>query len=72
MKINMEKVGKQARSASRQLARLSRERKDAVLQTIADGLRAASDEILAANANDIAAGKNAGLTVEQQVQRGCP
>lgn len=62
MKINMEQIGKQARSASRQLARLSSERKNAALLAIADGLQAASGEILAANANDIAAGKKAGLT----------
>jgi glutamate-5-semialdehyde dehydrogenase len=62
MNIDMEQVGRQARDASRQLARLSSEKKNAVLLAIAEGLQAASGEILEANANDIAEGKKAGLT----------
>ena len=62
MKITIEQMGKQARKASRQFARLSSERKNAILLAIAEGLQSASKEILEANASDIAAGKDAGLT----------
>lgn len=62
MKINMELIGKQARFASRKLARLSSEGKNAALLAIADGLQTASAEILQANAKDITEGKEAGLT----------
>jgi glutamate-5-semialdehyde dehydrogenase len=62
MKINMELIGKQARFASRKLARLSSERKNAALLAIADGLQTASAEVLLANAKDITEGKEAGLT----------
>lgn len=62
MKITIEQMGKQARDASQQFARLSSERKNAILLAIAEGLQTASKEILEANASDIAAGKDAGLT----------
>jgi len=62
MNISMEQIGKQARDAARHLARLSTERKNAMLLAIADNIQSASGEILGANASDSAAGKGAGLT----------
>lgn len=50
-----------ARQASRRLALLSRAGKDAALRTMADGLDAASGEIIAANDKDIARGRSGGL-----------
>src|SRR4051812_10074 len=51
-----------AKRASRELARLDAATKDAALGAIADSLAERSDEILAANALDIEAGAEAGLT----------
>ncbi|HMB24611.1 MAG TPA: glutamate-5-semialdehyde dehydrogenase, partial [Anaerolineales bacterium] len=50
-------LGKKARLASRQLARLTTEQKNAALHHMADALIADQDAILAANAEDIADGK---------------
>jgi glutamate-5-semialdehyde dehydrogenase len=50
-----------AREASRALAALPTGTKDAALHAIADALEAATDEILAANALDMEAGRDAGL-----------
>jgi glutamate-5-semialdehyde dehydrogenase len=50
-----------AREASRALAALPTGTKDAALHAIADALEAATDEILAANALDMEAGRAAGL-----------
>lgn len=50
-------LGKKARLASRQLARLTTDQKNAALHAMADALIADRDTILAANAEDIAAGK---------------
>jgi glutamate-5-semialdehyde dehydrogenase len=50
-----------AREASRPLAGLPTGTKDAALHAIADALEAATDEILAANARDMEAGRAAGL-----------
>lgn len=62
MKITIIQMGKRARDASRRLARLSSERKNAALLAIAEGLQTDSKKILEANASDIAAGEKAGLT----------
>ncbi|MDQ5807176.1 MAG: glutamate-5-semialdehyde dehydrogenase [Actinomycetota bacterium] len=51
-----------AKRAARQLARLDRGAKDAALHAIADALEARTDEILAANARDMEAGREAQLT----------
>ena len=56
------KIAQNARSAASQLAQASTETKNAAILTIADELEAHQDEILAANAQDIAAGREAGLT----------
>ena len=49
-----------ARSASRVLATVSTERKDALLLDVADALEARSDEIRAVNQRDVAAAREAG------------
>jgi len=51
-----------ARQASRRLALLSRADKDAALRAMADALVAASGVIIAANAQDVAQGREQGLT----------
>ena len=55
-------MGKNARAAALALAVLSEEKKNEILKAMAAGIRAASVEILAANAQDIAAGEKRGLT----------
>ncbi|MFL7870420.1 MAG: glutamate-5-semialdehyde dehydrogenase [Anaerolineales bacterium] len=55
-------MGKQARKAARILGRTETARKNAVLISLADAILAQSDQILAANAQDIADGEHAGLT----------
>jgi glutamate-5-semialdehyde dehydrogenase len=55
-------MGRQARAAAHQLSQLSSETKNAILTAMAQGLRDASGEILAANAKDIAAGESKGLS----------
>ncbi|MBK9926645.1 MAG: glutamate-5-semialdehyde dehydrogenase [Anaerolineales bacterium] len=55
-------LGKRARLASRTLARLTTEQKNAALHTLADTLIADQKGILAANAQDVEAGKANGLT----------
>lgn len=50
-------IGKAARRASRDLARLTSEQKNAVLLAIADGLEQATPGLLEANAKDLAAGE---------------
>ncbi len=52
---------RQARLAGRRLAALPTATKDAALHAIADALDARADEILAANALDVAAGREIGL-----------
>src|SRR5690349_9803346 len=52
---------RQARLAGRRLAALDTATKDAALHAIADALDARADEILAANALDVAAGREFGL-----------
>ena len=53
--------GARARKASRALAKLSSYVKDQALNGIADGLKARQEEILAANEQDLEAGRQAGL-----------
>jgi glutamate-5-semialdehyde dehydrogenase len=55
-------MGRQARAAALKLSQLSSETKNAILNAMAQGLRDASGEILAANAKDIAAGESKGLS----------
>ncbi len=50
-----------ARVASRTLALLSRAEKDAALRSLADAVAAATDRIVAANAEDLARGRDAGM-----------
>ena len=47
-------LGRRAKEAARRLASASTAQKDAALRAAADGLEAASDAILAANAVDVA------------------
>jgi len=54
-------VAARARVAATELAPLSRARKDAALLAMADALLDATDAVLAANANDVANGRAAGL-----------
>jgi glutamate-5-semialdehyde dehydrogenase len=55
-------VAGRARAAAALLAPLPRKTKDAALLAMADALEAHSDEILAANAHDVSAGRDAGTT----------
>ena len=60
--VDIEKMGRAARVASRQLATCSTNAKNAALLKIADLLEARLDVILAANAQDMADGRARGLT----------
>jgi glutamate-5-semialdehyde dehydrogenase len=60
--MNISDIGKQARAASRQLARAASEQKNAALLRLAGALFDQAGEILAANARDVAAGQSAGLS----------
>ena len=55
-------MGKKARAAAHALALLTSDEKDEMLRAMALGLRESSAEILKANAQDIAAGEERGLT----------
>ncbi|NNE93871.1 MAG: glutamate-5-semialdehyde dehydrogenase, partial [Verrucomicrobiales bacterium] len=55
-------MGKQARAAAHELAKLTTDQKNEILIAMADGLVAAESEILEANAKDIVAAKENGLT----------
>ncbi|TAM85444.1 MAG: glutamate-5-semialdehyde dehydrogenase [Jatrophihabitans sp.] len=55
-------VAARAREAAADLALQSRARKDAALHAMAETLVGATDEVLAANARDLAAGRAAGLS----------
>lgn len=59
-------AGLRARAASKQLALLSRAEKDAALVALADALRAATDRIVEANADDIERGRAGGMTASLQ------
>ncbi len=58
----LETIGQQARAASRKLATLSSTRKNAILQAMAEGLEESLPTILEANARDLAAGEERGLS----------
>ena len=55
-------MGKKARAAALELAILSAEKKNEILNAMAQGLREHADEVLTANAKDIAAGEERGLS----------
>jgi glutamate-5-semialdehyde dehydrogenase len=55
-------IAKSARTASLQLARVSTEQKNQALERIADLLEKRAEQLVAENAKDIAAGREAGLT----------
>jgi len=57
----IEELGKKARAAARALALSSKDRKDAALMAMATAIEAAEAEILAANAQDVAAAPGYGL-----------
>ncbi|NLC38372.1 MAG: gamma-glutamyl-phosphate reductase, partial [Clostridia bacterium] len=54
--------GKKARRAARVLANLSSDKKNQVLLAIADSLETKQDRILAANEQDLASGREKGLS----------
>jgi glutamate-5-semialdehyde dehydrogenase len=60
--VDIETMGRAARAASRQLATLSTNAKNAALFRIADRLEARMADILVANAQDMADGRAKGLT----------
>lgn len=55
-------MGRQARAAAYKLAQLTSDEKNAVLRSMAAAVRKATPELLAANALDLAAGKEKGLS----------
>jgi glutamate-5-semialdehyde dehydrogenase len=55
-------MGEKARSAARALAILSADQKNGILRAMAQGIRSAAPDILAANAKDLTAGEERGLT----------
>ncbi len=57
----MRRIGADARAAARRLANASAEAKNAALTASADSLRARADAILAANRQDMEAGRRKGL-----------
>ncbi len=59
--IDLETIGRRAKTAARALARLTTEQKNMALHTIADVLLAQQHEILAANAADVADAERAGV-----------
>src|SRR6187402_1569238 len=58
----MRNIGQQAKAAARVLALASTAQKDRALAAMAAAIRSTKSEILAANADDLADGKTAGLT----------
>ncbi len=58
----IQEMGRKALTASRRLAQLSAEQKNAILLAMADGLMAEQEAILAANARDVAAAEEKGLS----------
>ncbi len=58
----MEEIGKRARAASKQLARIKKEQKDAVLLELSKSLLTAVDMILQSNAVDLSIGAQTGLS----------
>lgn len=62
MTVDLMMLGRRAKAASRQLATLPREAKDAALNAIADAIKASEDAILDANGQDVAEARSNGLT----------
>ena len=62
LKAEILQMGAQALAASRELAKLTTAQKNAILEAMADELLTREDELLAANALDIAAAEENGLT----------
>jgi glutamate-5-semialdehyde dehydrogenase len=62
MSTDLEQIGRRAKAAARQLARLGRAEKDAALLAIADALIEHQDAILAANSADMEAARAAGTS----------
>lgn len=62
IKSALHEMGRNALTASRVLANLTPEAKNNILKQMADAIDSASQEILTANAKDLAAGREAGLT----------
>jgi len=60
--VDLEQMGNNARKAARMMAIISSERKNAFLSDLSNQLRARQKEIMAANAQDIQAGKLAGMS----------
>src|SRR5687767_11316325 len=60
--LDLTLLGQRARSAARQLARISTEQKNAALYAIADALDANTERILTANRQDIEEGRANGLS----------
>ncbi len=58
----MRQLAEQSRDAARALAKLDTDAKNALLRAMADGIEHAANRIKAANAKDLAAGKEAGLS----------
>ncbi|MBO9310320.1 MAG: glutamate-5-semialdehyde dehydrogenase [Chloroflexi bacterium] len=59
--MDLTALGRAARAAARQLARLSTEQKNSALHAIADALSAQHDSIMRANAEDLNAAKASGM-----------
>ena len=62
LKQQMRSLAERSRDASRALAKLDSETKNALLRAMADGIEVAAGKIKAANAKDLEAGKSAGLS----------
>ena len=62
----IQEMGRRAKSAAHALAALSSAEKNKILVAIADGLESATTELLAANALDLAAAAEAGLSAAMQ------
>jgi glutamate-5-semialdehyde dehydrogenase len=62
MNPELEQLGKQAKAAARQLIKAGTAQKDRALGFIVEAIMAAEDDILAANAKDLATGQEMGLS----------
>jgi glutamate-5-semialdehyde dehydrogenase len=62
LKQQMRLLAKRSRDAARALARLDPDAKNALLEAMAAGIEKSSDRIRSANAEDLAAGREAGLS----------
>ncbi|GGD71466.1 glutamate-5-semialdehyde dehydrogenase [Lacimicrobium alkaliphilum] len=68
MTFSIKQMAQKARVASRQLAKLTSSKKNAVLHSIADNLESMTDSILEANKKDLEAGRQADLA-ESMIDR---